>query len=65
MRAAYEQERESLASAAGRTGGALSLLFVYRGKKGATSGRFRFESVREDMSSICRKICAASGNERA
>jgi ribonuclease P protein component len=64
MRAAFDLEREEVARAAGRAGGALSVLFVYNGGKDETQARFVFESVREDMSSICRKICAVAGRER-
>ena len=64
MRAAFDRERGGLAGVAEKAGGALSMLFVYNGEKDANAARFVFESVRGDMSSICRKICAASGRER-
>lgn len=64
MRAAYDLEREGLARAAEQAGGALSVLFVYNGAKDVKPARFGFECVRGDMSSICRKICAAAGRER-
>jgi ribonuclease P protein component len=63
MRAAYEQEREGLAGASGKAGIVLSVLFVYNGGKDLKSARFGFESVRRDMSAICRKICAGAGRE--
>lgn len=63
MRAAYDLERDGLAGAAEKTGGVLSLLFVYVGGKEIKTARFVFESVRGDMSSICRKICAAAVRE--
>jgi ribonuclease P protein component len=63
MRAAYDLEREGLAGAAEKTGGVLSMVVVYVGGKDRTTARFIFESVREDMSSICRKICAAAPRE--
>ncbi len=64
MRTAYEQERKSLAGAAGRTGGALSVLFVYNGGKDVKAARSDFKDVRGDMSSMCQKICAAAARER-
>ena len=64
MRAAYDLERESLAGAAERAGGALNVLFVYNGAKDVKPARVGFECVRGDMSSMCRKICAAAGRER-
>ena len=64
MRAAYDREREGLARAAEQAGGALCAVFVYNGTGEAKPARFGFECVREDMSSICRKICAAAGKER-
>ena len=64
MRAAYEQERKDLADAAGKAGGALSVLFIYKGGKDVSSGPVVFERVRGDMSSICRKLCVAGERER-
>ncbi len=64
MRAAFDLEREGLAGVAEKTGGALSLLFVYDGGKEMNQARLVFESVRREMSSICRKICIAAGRER-
>lgn len=64
MRVAYEQEREGLAGAAVKNGGALSILFVYKGVRQAQSARIALESIRGDMNSICRKICAAEGRGR-
>jgi ribonuclease P protein component len=64
MRAAFDLEREGLAGAAEKAGGALSVLFVYNGGKEMNHARFVFESVRGEMSSICGKICTASGRER-
>ncbi len=64
MRAAFDLEREGLAKIAEKTGCALSVLFVYSGGKDVKPARFVFESVRGDMSSICRKIYASAGRER-
>jgi ribonuclease P protein component len=63
MRAAFDPERENLARVAEKAGSALNLLFVYTGGKDVKPAGFVFESVRGDMSSICRKICAAAGRE--
>jgi len=64
MRAAYEREREDLAGAAVRSGSGLSLVFVYNAGKAAMPARHGFAGVSKDMSSICRKICAATFRER-
>jgi len=64
MRAAYDLEREALTRAAEKAGGALNVLFVYNGAGDAKPARAGFECVKGDMSSMCRKICAAAERER-
>jgi len=64
MRAAYDLERENLARAAEKAGGVLNVLFVYNGARDVKPARVGFECVRGDMSSMCRKICAAAERER-
>jgi hypothetical protein len=64
MRAAYELERETLAGAAEKAGSTLSVLFVYKGGRDPKPAPFRFEPVREDMSSLCRTLCLMAEKER-
>ena len=56
MRVAFDAEKPAFRAAAGER--ALSVLFVFKGKKGFAVGRLALEKVRADMSMLCR-LCAA------
>jgi ribonuclease P protein component len=57
MRAAFDTEREVLRTAV--AGGELSVVFVYKGRKGVAAERLGVAHVRADMGALCRR-CAAT-----
>jgi len=64
MRTAFDREKEALAGLAVKSGGALTLVFVYSGGKEAKPGPFNFQQISGDMNLLCRKVGAMAPGGR-
>ena len=57
MRAAFDAERDRLRASPGSS--ALTIVFVYKGRKDIQAGRLRLTRLQGDMTLLCRR-CASS-----
>jgi len=64
MRSSFAAERGALLEARGDAARALTLLFVYRGRRGLASGPPDAGGIREDIARMCTTLRATMEKER-